>query len=236
MEQLSILIVDDNHINRLYLRTILTQWQHRVIEAEDGQAAITACKSQDFDWILMDIRMQPMDGITASQTIKKLANYRHIPITAVSAEPIEPQSVHYFNECLIKPVSKKDLKRILDEMSGLNRTVGNNIFDEQQALAIAHQDPNIVNHLRGLLAADLPSQLTKIEHLQQQQEWQKLDDQLHHLLGSVRVCAAINLEQFINNYRLDIAKSNWQNTDQHLTALHQAGELLIKYVEEMESS
>jgi len=236
MEQLSILIVDDNHINRLYLRTILTQWQHRVIETEDGQAAIAACQAHHFDWILMDIRMQPMDGITATQEIKKLAHYAHVPITAVSAEPIDSDSEHYFNECLIKPVAKKNLKRILDAMSGLNNIADSVIIDEQQALAIAHQDPHIANQLRTLLSADLPTQLTIIEQLHRNQDWQKLDDQLHYLLGSVRVCAAISLEQCIVNYRLQIAQSNWQHSEKNLTAIQQASELLISYVEQQQMS
>ncbi len=178
----------------------------------------------------MDIRMQPMDGITASKKIKDLTNYLQVPITAVSAEPINPQSTHYFNECLIKPILKSDLKRILLDITGLSADTS--IFDEQQALAIAHQDHEIVNHLRALLAADLPAQLASIKQLQQQQDWQELDEQLHRLLGSVKVCAAISLEHCINNYQLTLVKTNRKQANNHLEALQQAGKMLLRYVTE----
>lgn len=230
MEQLTILVVDDNHINRLYLKTILTQWQHHVIEVEDGYSAIEACQQQTFDWILMDIRMQPMDGITAAKKITQLPDYLNVPITAVSAERIDCQDNQYFDQCLMKPISKQDLHAILLEIVQSNDQLKPQIFDEQQALAVSHQDREIVAHLRHLLVAELPQQLAYIKQLQHRQEWEQLDQQIHRLLGSARVCAAVNLEQSIHQYRHCLADPERSNINRQFEVLQENTNALLDYV------
>ena len=66
-----ILLAEDNEINQQVAMEILTSAGLRVTLAENGQEAVKAVKTHDFDAVLMDIQMPVMDGYTASREIRK---------------------------------------------------------------------------------------------------------------------------------------------------------------------
>ncbi|MFN2491918.1 MAG: response regulator [Pyrinomonadaceae bacterium] len=81
----TILVVDDFDDTRLLLRTWLQKKGYRVLEAKDGKQAIQTAETARPDLIIMDIEMPELDGLTATRTIRSLANFEEIPIVAVSA-------------------------------------------------------------------------------------------------------------------------------------------------------
>ena len=64
-----ILIADDNEGVRRMIRSLVEDRDANVIECSDGQAAIEIFERQLPDWVLMDINMHPVDGLTAMRTI-----------------------------------------------------------------------------------------------------------------------------------------------------------------------
>src|SRR5688572_16529818 len=64
-----ILIADDNADVRRMIRSLLEETDADVVECSDGGAAIIAYDDLQPDWVLMDINMQPVDGLTATRTI-----------------------------------------------------------------------------------------------------------------------------------------------------------------------
>ncbi len=66
---MKIMIVDDHREWRQFLRGLLEPC-HSITECHDGQSAIAADERESPDWILMDIAMEPMDGLTAASIIK----------------------------------------------------------------------------------------------------------------------------------------------------------------------
>lgn len=64
-----ILIADDNADVRRMIRSLLEETDAEVAECSDGGAAIEAFDELLPDWLLMDINMQPVDGLTAMRTI-----------------------------------------------------------------------------------------------------------------------------------------------------------------------
>ncbi|MCX7544782.1 response regulator [Marinicella gelatinilytica] len=229
MNQIHILVVDDNHINRLYLKTILTQWHHHVTAVDSGADALSACRQQEFDLILMDIRMQPMDGVTAAANIKKLSTYKQTPIIAVSAETFQYTDHSQFDGSLIKPINKDALQQLITEVSNQTNKKQKTLFDESKALSISHEDSKIVRRLRTLFIEELPSEIIAIEHLHQSASWLELDNQLHHLLGSTRVCAAVTLAEKIDNYRQHLAAGCFDQLDVYLTELTDAAQDILDY-------
>jgi DNA-binding NtrC family response regulator len=72
--ELKILIVDDEAELRAsvgsVLQSILPQYQIKVLEADNGRQAVDLVKNDDFDLVLMDVRMPEMDGLQALEEIK----------------------------------------------------------------------------------------------------------------------------------------------------------------------
>jgi CheY-like chemotaxis protein len=64
-----ILIADDNPDVRRMIRYLLEDIDTEVVECSDGGAAIEAFEDLRPDWLLVDINMQPVDGLTAMRTI-----------------------------------------------------------------------------------------------------------------------------------------------------------------------
>jgi CheY-like chemotaxis protein len=69
-EPLDILIVDDVALNRELLRRLLAADGHRITEAADGAAALTAASQRRFDLVLMDIEMPGMNGLEVCRKIR----------------------------------------------------------------------------------------------------------------------------------------------------------------------
>ncbi|OGU71374.1 MAG: hypothetical protein A3H45_14600 [Ignavibacteria bacterium RIFCSPLOWO2_02_FULL_55_14] len=68
---MDVLIVDDNAAVRRMLRSLLSESHYTISEERDGSAAIAQCERHAPDVVLMDVEMQPVDGIAATSEIKR---------------------------------------------------------------------------------------------------------------------------------------------------------------------
>jgi two-component system cell cycle response regulator DivK len=81
----TILVVEDQEDNRQIFRDLLASAGFRMIEAHDGQQALTVARSERPDLILMDIQLPIVDGYEATRNIKCDPELRHIPVIAVTS-------------------------------------------------------------------------------------------------------------------------------------------------------
>jgi CheY-like chemotaxis protein len=81
----TILIVEDNEMNREMLTRRLERRGYAVVIAVDGEMGVELARSSSPDLILMDMSLPVMDGWEATRTIKADAAIRHIPVIALTA-------------------------------------------------------------------------------------------------------------------------------------------------------
>ncbi|MEY4696426.1 MAG: hypothetical protein RIT14_854 [Pseudomonadota bacterium] len=118
MPPMSILVVEDNEINRFLLRRYLEAVGHRVTEAVDGIEGVTVAERERFDVILMDISMPRLDGIEATRRIRAGSGLSaQSRILALTAHAL-PEEQARFREAgmeagLTKPIGRTDLLRAL---------------------------------------------------------------------------------------------------------------------------
>ncbi|MCW8884646.1 MAG: response regulator [Motiliproteus sp.] len=82
----TILAVDDSPTLRQMVSMTLKDAGHTVVEAKNGQEGLSAAQRQGVDLVLTDINMPIMDGITLTQELRKLSNYRFTPILILTTE------------------------------------------------------------------------------------------------------------------------------------------------------
>jgi len=114
---LSVLVVDDNDVNRLYMLHLLRKMGHAPVTAGNGQEALDAVSRQSFDLILMDVQLPDMDGLALTRIIRAgqcgTANRADIPILALTAFAMpgdrERCLAAGMNDHLPKPIRVPDL-------------------------------------------------------------------------------------------------------------------------------
>jgi signal transduction histidine kinase/ActR/RegA family two-component response regulator len=95
---LRILAAEDNSVNQLVLKTLLSQAGIDPMEVADGAEALAAWREHDWDLILMDVQMPIMDGPTATRAIREAERTRgrpRTPIVALTANAMAHQIAEY---------------------------------------------------------------------------------------------------------------------------------------------
>ena len=80
-----ILVVEDQLDNRQILHDLLTNAEFDIVEAENGEEAISCAKASRPDLILMDIQLPILDGYEATRRLKADADLKSIPIIVVTS-------------------------------------------------------------------------------------------------------------------------------------------------------
>jgi CheY-like chemotaxis protein len=122
---LSVLVAEDNEINALLMRSLLTRLGHHAVIATNGEAALEswfAAKSAGtpYDLVLMDIQMPELDGIETAKRIRASEAGepgRRTPILALTANTLVEDRYACFEAgmdgFLIKPLDREKLAEAL---------------------------------------------------------------------------------------------------------------------------
>jgi len=81
----SLLVVDDNSMNRLLLSRYITRLGYQASLADNGRQALEKLQSEPFDLVLLDVQMPEMDGYDVLEHLKAHPRLRDIPVIMISA-------------------------------------------------------------------------------------------------------------------------------------------------------
>jgi CheY-like chemotaxis protein len=110
-------------MNREVAAALLRTAGHRVICVASGALAVQSAADNDFDVILMDVRMPLMDGLEATRRIRILGGVRsQVPIVALTAQAfsqqIEACKKVGMDSHLTKPFDHSELLRVVQDAAG----------------------------------------------------------------------------------------------------------------------
>jgi CheY-like chemotaxis protein len=124
-QNLSILVVEDNHFSRIILGDQLKQMGHRVVLAEEGEQALVQYHANAFDLVFLDLRMPGMTGLEVAETIRrseKTQGRQRTPLVMITAEVtaslLKDADQAGIDYTLTKPVSVEVLKTVINEVFG----------------------------------------------------------------------------------------------------------------------
>lgn len=121
---LSVLVVEDNVVNRKVIGSVLAIAGIEPVYAFDGAAALEAVKEATFDVIFMDVMMPIMDGLTATRKLREMGYTR--PILGLTANAMEHHRQACFeagmDDHIAKPFRPADILTALQKHAG-NRAI-----------------------------------------------------------------------------------------------------------------
>jgi len=112
---LSVLIVDDNVKMRSMIAEIVKSKTKKVFECTDGIDALGEYSVHQPDWVLMDVKMKRMDGLTATELVHKYFPKAKIMIISQDDTPEIRQAAHHAGASAFVP--KENLLEILDTLN-----------------------------------------------------------------------------------------------------------------------
>jgi len=118
LEGKKVLIVDDDIRNIFAMTSVLERFKMNVVSAENGKDGIQILLNQrDIDIVLMDIMLPVMDGYTTIRAIREIAEFKELPIIAVTAKAMKGDREKCLaagaSDYLCKPVEAEQLRSIL---------------------------------------------------------------------------------------------------------------------------
>jgi CheY-like chemotaxis protein/HPt (histidine-containing phosphotransfer) domain-containing protein len=231
---LNVLVVDDSAINRELMSSFLRAAGHYVVQACDGAEAVQAAAAQDYDVVLMDMRMAGMDGLEATRAIRALDGPRAcVPIVAITANAFDRHAEECrragMSEHLAKPFTQAELLAVVARAATRR--------SRAQPRAEAAIDPDIMaqlvasigesgfERLLDQLALRIEALLRQIEDPEATASQEALADLAHELIGSAGTLGLMRLAEAASRYEAALARGNADAAEMRRVALAALSEL-----------
>ncbi len=169
--RVSILVVDDDAINRMVLSSILKLHNYTVLEACGGQQALDILAAgTPVNLVILDVMMPGMNGYEAAMLMRVSYATNQLPIIFLTAKSLSDELVRGFvaggNDFLTKPVAKNELlARVASHLALANHSAVAKIPTENSALLAQskHQELQALNKIiEGLNREMVPENLVKL--------------------------------------------------------------------------
>jgi CheY-like chemotaxis protein/HPt (histidine-containing phosphotransfer) domain-containing protein len=247
---LRVLLAEDQKINQRLATMLLHQAGHHVDVAENGEKAVAAMQTTDYDIVLMDVQMPVLDGVQATKQIRALpAPKGTIPIIALTAHAMAGAREEYLaagmDDYLSKPLDPTTLFAALSRLARPSvaafsreavepcETDKEAIVDKSPEDGIAIFDRARVATLRQILSAgelvefvhmfleSLGPIANRIQERKPGQEVDGLRQEAHALVGTAGNVGASRLRHWAQQLELACEERNAAAVDQAASAVGQ---------------
>ncbi|MFQ5714936.1 MAG: response regulator [Candidatus Scalinduaceae bacterium] len=212
IDKATILVVDDNELNRDVLHALIVALGHVPLLAENGRSALTQLEKQPPDLVLLDIVMPEMDGYKVLNHMKNDSFLRNIPVIIISAvnemesvvqciemgaddylvKPFDPTLLGArIGACLEKKRLRDQKDNYLKQIEDYNLKLEERVREQVQQITVAQQAT--IFALAKLAAS---RNLETGEHLQRMCEYSRV---LSEKLRLIPKYASVIDEDFIRN-------------------------------------
>jgi CheY-like chemotaxis protein len=202
---LHILVAEDNPVNQTLIVRLLQKLGHTSMVAKDGKEAVALATSQKFEFILMDVQMPEMDGLTATAHIRNTEKTTgvHVPIYAITARAMKGD-----NELCLragmdgyipKPVRFSDVERALATVTSASITASvpltvsqpkSAAWTDTEALERLGGDEELLRELCEIFLQESPKLLAKLKQAAAEGDVDTVKRAAHSLKGEVSYLSA----------------------------------------------
>lgn len=229
-----VLLAEDNEINQLLARKVITDWGFELDVAANGRIAVDMLKKKDYDVILMDMQMPEMDGYEATVYIRnQMGPKSNIPIIAFTAHATKTE----IGRCLLaganayvsKPLKPNELlSEIYDlvvdspsagfkpEVSAIETSPVAPLENVEINLSLLKEmaagNQEFMDEVLHMFITTTPDSLQKMKDALENENWDQLKGIAHRLKSSMFLIGIKELEMNMATIEQSAQKQN----DRHL--------------------
>lgn len=229
-----VLLAEDNEINQLLARKVITDWGFEIDIAGNGKIAIDMLQQNDYDVVLMDMQMPEMDGYEATVFIRnEMGAKSNIPIIAFTAHATKME----IGKCMLAGANayvSKPLKpdELLSEIYDLVCKDGTVVFKPEEETSpeltkiesgdisidltflkdMAAGNQNFLDEIVEMFISSTPETLAKMQDAVSGNDWVKVKALAHKLKSSMFLVGIKELEMNM----IAIEQNAADETDRHL--------------------
>jgi two-component system, sensor histidine kinase RpfC len=242
-----ILVADDNRVNQEVTRSFLEQAGHTVSVFSDGQSALDALTSSDYDLAIIDMMMPGQSGLDVIKLYRHVTGNRELPfiiltanVSADSRKSVESIGAKY----LTKPLRGIQLQKSVDEILGQrissNRADTDSGSDNHKIFQLPVSESNLIDdstfsELVTLLGKgprliklvddfchDTESLLCEMRQAYREHDWLRASDIAHGIKGSSYGIGAIELAREARELESEMLKPKPLEVAERLMRLESA--------------
>ncbi|MFA5831868.1 MAG: ATP-binding protein [Bacteroidota bacterium] len=203
-----ILIAEDNEDARTFIRTQLEN-HYTILEAEDGEDALSKTKFQIPDLVITDVMMPKKDGRELCKELKQDERTSHIPVILLTALAEKEDKIKGLNigadDYLVKPFDAQELltrvRNLLENRKKLRETFGRTVPLKPGEISVASLDDLFLNKVLAIITAHITEPEFGVERFAREIFMSR--SQLHRKLKAI---TNLGPSDFIRYIRLQRAK------------------------------
>jgi CheY-like chemotaxis protein len=247
LDHLSVLLVEDNMVNRTLALEMLQRLGCDAMHAGNGVEALDALEKQEFDVVLMDCQMPVMDGFIATRKLrereeqKKKEPTRVVALTANAlAGDREACIAAGMNDYLAKPFTLAQLRNILLP-SKVSRSAANKVTLDHSAIdAVRQLDPDgndrLLSRLIALYRDDSSQLLADIDNAMKSSDAEGVARAAHTLKSSSANLGATNVAAIARQIEHSARGGDLNDLASSVTKLRAQRTVALSELEALENS
>jgi len=227
-EHMHVLVVDDSEVNRAVAAAYLRGMGHDVTDTEDANKAVRLAATDDFDVVLMDMRMTGMDGLEATRRIRTLPGMRgQVPIVAVTANALDQHAEECraagMSEHLAKPFTQAELMSVITRAVARRR---NRVCDPDTIAQVrASTGEAELQRLLDCLGLRIEALLRRLDDPMSDVPSEELSELAHELVGSAGLLGFTRLASVASLFEREVLARTVAPDDLHQEAIAALAEL-----------
>ncbi|HVM87553.1 MAG TPA: response regulator [Puia sp.] len=228
-----ILLAEDIKMNQYIAKRILESWGCDVTIANNGKEAVNLLTENYFDCILMDVQMPELDGVSATEMIRKLPDSQKssIPIIALTANTLDSDKNRYMkagmNACISKPIneekllavitknilsSQKEKENVPEKKTNQQNSSVEKLYDLSMVVSVSGGNHDFIKKMIALFIETVPQNIYELKTSAEAGNWDQVGKIAHKLKSTIDSMGIKSIHQDIRSIEAGAKqKTNLEN-------------------------